>query len=104
MKLPSVNYLLSNAKKSLLRFPLTIGSSLIAVVFGIYLVEKGRDLSNMFPYINIVLCASIGIPLYFSVTIFSCSAGFAILRNNSDLRDFYFNVENYIIVLGNYWK
>jgi hypothetical protein len=71
MKLPSLSYLLSSARNSLIRFPLTIGSSLLAVIFGIYLVEKSKDLSNMFPYINVMLCASIGIPLYFSVTIIS---------------------------------
>ncbi|MFN4932199.1 MAG: DUF4153 domain-containing protein, partial [Bacteroidota bacterium] len=76
MKLPSINYLIQNAKDSFKRFPLTIISSLIAVIFGIYLIENGKDITNIFPYINIMLCMSIGIPLYFCVTIISNKKGF----------------------------
>jgi hypothetical protein len=76
MKLPSINYLIQNAKDSFKRFPLTIISSLIAVIFGIYLIENGKDIDNIFPYINIMLCMSIGIPLYFCVTIISNKKGF----------------------------
>lgn len=69
MKLPSINYLAIHAKDSFIRFPLTIISSLIAVTIGIYLVEVGRDMNNVLPYINVMLSLSIGIPLYFCVTI-----------------------------------
>jgi hypothetical protein len=69
IKLPSIQYLTTQAKNSLLRFPLTIFASLIAVILGIYLVEQGEDISNIFPYINVMLSLSIGIPLYFCVTI-----------------------------------
>ncbi len=71
MKLPSLNYLISNAKDSLLRFPLTIFSALITVIFGIYLIENEKIITNIFPYINIILCMGIGIPLFFCVTIIS---------------------------------
>lgn len=69
MKLPSINYLITSAKKSFLRFPLTIIASLIAVILGIYLIEFNKDITNIFPYINIMLCMSIGIPLFFCATI-----------------------------------
>jgi hypothetical protein len=76
LKLPSINYLITNAKDSFKRFPLTIISSLLAVIFGIYLIEYGKDITNMFPFINIMLCMSLGIPLYFCVTIISNKKGF----------------------------
>jgi len=71
MKLPSFNYLFSNARKTLYRFPLTLLVSAIAVVIGIYLVENESHVKNFFPYVNIMLSASIGIPLFFSATIIS---------------------------------
>ena len=71
MKMPSFAYLFTNAKKSLVSFPLTIISSVIAVCLGIFLVEKGESIKNLFPYINILLTSSIGIPLFFSATVIS---------------------------------
>ena len=71
MKLPSLNYLISNAKNSLLRFPLTVLAAAVAVVLGIYLIENNKNITNLFPYINIMLCMSLGIPLYFCATIIS---------------------------------
>lgn len=71
MKLPSLDYLFIHAKESFLRFPLTIISSFIAVIVGIYLVECHEVITNMFPYINLMLCMALGIPLYFCVGIFS---------------------------------
>lgn len=71
MKLPSFSYLISNARKSFYRFPLTLLTSAVAVVVGIYLVENERHVKNFFPYINLMLTASIGIPLFFSASIIS---------------------------------
>jgi len=71
MKLPSFHYLISNARKTLYRFPLTLLVSAIAVVIGIYLVENESHVKNFFPYVNVMLTASIGIPLFFSATIIS---------------------------------
>lgn len=71
MKLPSFNYLFSNARKTLYRFPLTLLVSAIAVVIGIYLIENESHVKNFFPYVNLMLTASIGIPLFFSATIIS---------------------------------
>ncbi len=76
MKLPSLHYLITSAKASLLRFPWTILSSLIAVIIAIYLIEIEVDFIQNLSLINIILCASIGIPLYFSATIFSETKGF----------------------------
>jgi hypothetical protein len=76
MKLPSINYLIISAKNSLIRFPLTILCSLISVIVAIYLVENGKSDSKMLPYINVMLCASIGIPLFFCTTIISNKKGF----------------------------
>ncbi len=69
MKLPSIGYLYENARATLLRFPQMILSALIAVALGIYLIECNESISNIFPFINIILSASIGIPLYFSASI-----------------------------------
>ncbi len=76
MKLPSINYLITSAKNSLIKFPLTILCSLISVIVAIYLVENGKSDSKMLPYINVMLCTSIGIPLFFCTTIISNKKGF----------------------------
>ncbi len=71
MKLPSINYLYQQAKNSAFRFPFTLISSLIAVVIGIYLVENEGEILNIFPYINVMLCAALGIPLFFCINVFT---------------------------------
>ncbi len=76
MKLPSLDYLLTSANNSLRRFPLTIISSFIAVSFGIFLIEYGEDMANMLPYLNFMLCMSLGIPLFFCATIISNKQSF----------------------------
>ena len=70
MKLPSIQLLINNAKKSLLRFPLTIISALLGVLVSLYLVEFKKEIDNMFPYINFLLTAALGIPLFFSTSIY----------------------------------
>lgn len=70
MKLPSISYLFNKAKDSIVRFPLTILSSLISVCIAIFLVEFNDEILNFFPYINLLLTAALGIPLYFCTTIF----------------------------------
>src|SRR5882724_5103292 len=77
MKLPSITYLVSNAKESLYRFPLTILCSFIAMVVAIFLTEQAKNLNNIFPYINIMLCMALGIPLYFCVVVLSGKLGFS---------------------------
>ena len=83
MKLPSINYLITSAKNSLIRFPLTILCSLLSAVVAIYLVEYGKSDSKMLPYINVMLCTSIGIPLFFCTTIISNKKGFS--KKNSGI-------------------
>ncbi len=70
MKLPSLTYLIRTAQTSLALFPLVIASSAVAVTLGIYLTEEYDDIQNIFPMLNAMLCAAIGIPLYFSSTVF----------------------------------
>ncbi|MBL4887745.1 MAG: DUF4153 domain-containing protein, partial [Flavobacteriaceae bacterium] len=69
MKLPSLDYLFNKSKESFLRFPLTILSSIVAACIGIYMVEFEDEIKNFFPYINLLLTAALGIPLYFFVSI-----------------------------------
>ncbi len=69
MKLPSIEYLAHHTKVSFLRFPLTVISALVGVIIGIYMVECREDLENTFPYINTMLCAGLGIPLFFCTTV-----------------------------------
>jgi len=76
MRIPSVNYLMAHAKNSFLRFPLTILASFVAVVIGIYLIECHKGITNILPYINVMLCMSLGIPLYFCATILSIKKKF----------------------------
>ncbi|MFC2109873.1 DUF4153 domain-containing protein [Bacteroidota bacterium] len=73
MKLPSLHLLATNAKKSLIRFPLTLLAAFLGVTISIYLVENKKEIDNMFPYINFLLTAALGIPLFFSTSIY-CSS------------------------------
>lgn len=69
MKLPSIQYLLNQATTSLKRYPFTILSALVGVVTSIYLTEQWDKITNALPYVNLLLTASIGIPLFFCATI-----------------------------------
>lgn len=71
MKLLSINYLATNAKNSFLRFPLSILSSLLGSITGIYLIENKDVIDNLYPLLNLMLCFALGIPLFFCITIFS---------------------------------
>lgn len=71
MKLPSINYLVAQAKNAAFRFPLTLLSSFIGICIAIYLVEFEKDSINMFPLINGMLCFALGIPLFFCLNVFS---------------------------------
>ena len=71
MQLPSINYLYQKAKNSAVRFPLTLISSLLAVTIGIYLAEQEGVIGNLFPFINVMLCLALGIPLFFCVNVFT---------------------------------
>jgi hypothetical protein len=70
-KIQSLTYLWSQAKASLLRFSLAIFSALLASSIGIYLVEQGNDIDNTFPFVNAMLSAALGIPLFFCIAVFS---------------------------------
>lgn len=71
MKLPSLNYLFEQAKKSIVRFPLVLLFSLVGVSVGIYLSEYESEVTDVIPYINIMLSAGLAIPLLFCVYVFA---------------------------------
>ncbi|MGE0562810.1 MAG: DUF4153 domain-containing protein [Flavobacteriales bacterium] len=71
MKLPSINYLYQKAKISAIRFPISLISSLIGVILGIYLIENEKTITNIFPYLNVILTAALGIPLLFCIEVFA---------------------------------
>jgi hypothetical protein len=77
MNIPSVQFLYKNAKDSLFRFPLTLFCSLLGVCIGIFLIEKEGNVKNIFPYINLLLTAGIGIPLYFCAAVISSKKKFS---------------------------
>lgn len=72
MKLPSVKYLLQHATSAFLIHPAVIISAGVAVFFAILLIEK--DPQNSFPYINLLLCGYLGVPLFLAVDIYSDAA------------------------------
>ncbi|WP_456460097.1 DUF4153 domain-containing protein [Reichenbachiella sp.] len=78
MNLPSINYLFSSAKESLLRFPLTLFSAFCGVCLAIYMVEFEDAITNYFPYINTLITFALGIPLFFCVSIISSKRDFGI--------------------------
>jgi len=63
--IPSLDYLISQSKASLLRFPLVVVSAMVASVLAIYLVEIQDDVVNRMPYINSLLSTALGIPLFY---------------------------------------
>ena len=71
MKLPSIHYLVNSAKKSFLRFPLSIISACIAVILALYMMENENKIKNFFPFVNVLITSALGISLYFSASIFS---------------------------------
>ena len=71
LRFPSLDYLSTQARQSLWRFPLTILSAFIAVGLAIFLIETEEQTFNLFPYINAMLCATLGISLYFCVALFA---------------------------------
>jgi hypothetical protein len=71
MKLPSINYLFAQAKTGAIRYPLTLIFSLIGVSISIYLVEYESVTPNIFPFINVMLCAAMAIPLFFCIEVFT---------------------------------
>jgi len=77
MKLPSFTYLLRSAARSFVRFPLTILSAIIATVIGIYLCENNNEPFELW-YINVMLCAMLGISVFFCITIFSDKRGYGV--------------------------
>lgn len=66
MKILSINYLLNTSKNSFARFPLTIISALFSVCLFIYLLENKFD--NQLPIINLLLTSTLGIPLFFCIS------------------------------------
>jgi|GEM_PF-381503 len=71
MKLPSINYLISNAITSFNRFPLVILSSFVAVVLSIFQYEyeiKFND-ENFILILNLILTFVLGIILFFTTKI-----------------------------------
>ncbi|MCV9388379.1 DUF4153 domain-containing protein [Reichenbachiella ulvae] len=69
MRLPSLHYLSQKALEGFRLFPLSILSGIAASSVAIYLVEYEKDIENFFPYVNFLLTAALGIPLYFCVSI-----------------------------------
>ncbi len=69
MKLPSLNFLFTNAGQSFVRFPLSILASLASAIIGVYLVEQGYEWEDTLPYLNAMLCLGLGIPVYFCINV-----------------------------------
>jgi hypothetical protein len=68
MRFISLEHLWRRSWAALLRFPLSILSAAIGVTVAIYLIEMEGKVGNVLPYINLLLAAALGIPL------FSCAA------------------------------
>ncbi len=50
---------------------MVIFSAAFAVTFAIFLVENEGDLDNVFPYVNLLLCGYLGVPLFIAVDIYA---------------------------------
>src|SRR5690554_6243704 len=71
MKKPSIHQVAQYAKDALIRFPLVVLSALIGSLAGIYLVQVNEVSQNVFPIINLMLSAALGIPLFFFIRMLS---------------------------------
>lgn len=65
MKLPSIQYLSSQAFKSFVRFPLSILTSLISVIIAVYAFEFKKEITDDLFYVNLTLIMALGIPAFF---------------------------------------
>lgn len=70
MKFPSLQRLNEESLKAAQRFPLSLLSSISATILLIYIVEKDTFTDNL-PLLNLLMTFALGIPLFFSVEIFS---------------------------------
>lgn len=70
MKFPSLHRLNEESLKAAQRFPLSLLSSIAATILLIYIVEKDTFTDNL-PLLNLLMTLALGIPLFFSVEIFS---------------------------------
>ncbi|WP_215223307.1 DUF4153 domain-containing protein [Echinicola shivajiensis] len=71
MRLLSVRYLRDQAQKSFNRFPWVIISPILAVSFANYSVEFESSSKNLFPFVNGMLVAALGISLFFGIIIYA---------------------------------
>ncbi|MDO6736756.1 DUF4153 domain-containing protein [Wenyingzhuangia sp. 2_MG-2023] len=70
MKFLSIRYLYNNAKDSFLKYPLVVLSAFVAVVLSLVLVEYDDEITNKLPCINALLTFSLGVPLFFCISVF----------------------------------
>ena len=70
MKFSSLKHLYTISKDSFLRFPLTLVSAIIAVSVGIYWIEYEDTIDNFFPFVNTLLTAALGVPLFFCTSVY----------------------------------
>jgi len=69
MKIPSLEYILNEAKVTFKRFPLVLSDALVGVLIIIYLVEKNSE--KNFYLINLLLTTILGLTLFLSVALYS---------------------------------
>ncbi len=70
MKFPTLQRLNEESLRAAHRFPLSLLSSILATVLLIYIVEKDSFTDNL-PLLNLLMTFALGIPLFFSVEIFT---------------------------------
>lgn len=70
MKFPTLQRLNEESLRAAHRFPLSLLSSILATILLIYIVEKDSFTDNL-PLLNLLMTFALGIPLFFSVEIFS---------------------------------
>jgi len=85
MRFISLEQLWRQSSAALLRFPLSILSAAIGVGVAIYLIEMEGRVGNALPYINLLLTAALGIPLFFCGAIVSERWGGAVIKWGSAL-------------------
>ena len=76
MPFPSIHYLTDQAKKSIIRFPWVIGSGFVAALVTVYLISI-KSVADHMPILNLILCAALGISLFFSMAVTSQKKGWS---------------------------
>ncbi|HSE82931.1 MAG TPA: hypothetical protein VLB01_00115 [Thermodesulfobacteriota bacterium] len=73
---PSVSVIFAEAYRTFLRFPFVILSALLGAAVSIAIIEVDTNLEGNEYLLKLLLCSLLGIPLFFSISLFTERKGY----------------------------